>query len=75
MIKVTRLNIGYYTVSDGALLVEVIRQKFWDGYGWIAIATWTKDIVTDPEPTKRQTVIFAKEIIETEQKKRACLQN
>lgn len=63
--KSTRKCAGYYIVSDGTDQVEVIKQDFFDGPGWLAIALWTRHRVTDPLKTKHEAMICAHEMLKT----------
>ena len=68
MIRAKKIHAGSYEYTDGERTVEVIRIPLNPAYGdkndmWIAIASWDRNLYTDPLPNKWMAVEDAKNMI------------
>lgn len=61
----TRISAGLYEVRAGARAVEISKQEFSDGPGWVARAQWDRYMYSDPLPTKRDAVAVALEMLKS----------
>ena len=66
--KAKRIHAGSYEYSAGGFMVQVYTVDPNPAYGdthtmWLAVASWTSDIYSDPLDTKREAVTVARDIL------------